>query len=303
MAQKNDIFRFSLQSGDVIHYAYSSKLNSGQQYVSGGSVMTKEMMMEQNFMLSLNATKSSDKYSIPLDVSVSDFNTTITQEAGKEKLVTEVQRSKVVQTKTKANGKEEITIDTENEIGMNYAKVNLEQFSGYHKKGQIVINEKGYQKGTNGNIDFQMIWAPNMERCAFFGIVFPEGPVKVGDSWTITDSLGYVAGGQLQTPYPMNYTFTRTADIEKDGKTLVVFEFTNAVSVSGVKSIREDGHVTYSIFERNISGKILFDKKAEIVNRLEIYENGGSRADVKGKNNAFGLNENMEAMYVYQLAE
>ena len=157
-------------------------------------------------------------------------------------------------------------IDTEKGIGVVEAEEFKKEILPLYLSGEIDIDSKGNVKGLSGDIPFVEFWKEVLDhQTSFFGIVFPDRAIAIGDTWTETLTLKKIGEIELTGKgLRCTVTFTRLPDIRTQEERLAVFSLFAPCSIEGLTGFMEyEGEIIrvhISHLDLTASGTIHFDK-------------------------------------------
>ena len=158
-----------------------------------------------------------------------------------------------------------VVIDTAHGIGAEQAGELQRQIQPLSLQGEVVLDRRGLAREFHGAPAFVEFWTEAMaSQTGFWGIVFPEHAVAVGDTWQeqlTLKKMGQIRleGGALQCAV----TFARQPDVVGAGGQLATFALSAPFSRQGLNGVLEQmGQgvpVHLARFDRRARGTAHFD--------------------------------------------
>jgi hypothetical protein len=255
-------FLFKFETNHPLIYSIETKINTDTSMNSGLQNIGTHSTVDVRFKAKLTATEKAHNgittvHYEPYDVEV---NTDVINSSGHIKVV-----QKGMQVKGTQNGI--VLFDTTKNMGMSQAKKFKNEMLPVFLSGYMDFDPFGGIREFHGDLPFIDFWNDAMKsQIGFFGIVFPERRLAVGDSWQKIiplTSLGPVkldGDGVLCTN-----TFTRELDFSTNGVTLANFNESaplNDQDLTGyLEQLGQNVAVNLSNLERDASGTLCFDQK------------------------------------------
>ena len=134
-----------------------------------------------------------------------------------------------------------VVIDTAHGVGTAQAEELKRQIMPLSLQGEVVLDRRGQAREFHGDPAFVQFWTEAMaSQTGFWGIVFPEHAVAVGDTWPGVVTLGKMGqvrleGGALQC----TVTFERRPDVKGAGGRLATFALSAPFSCQNLNGVLE----------------------------------------------------------------
>lgn len=268
---QGDKFEFKYEAGKALSYDIVLKISMAMNMEMGGQVQATNMVYTMTYNATITATDKVKDGATTLDFKPSNIGGQWDIESAGSKVLMTLKGEHL---KGTVNG--QLFIDTENDIGVEEAKDVLDEMKPLYLAGQIDCDALGNIKRLHGNDDFVKFWTDMLaQQVGFYGIVFPEKPVAVGDAWEERLTLKKLDQLVLEGEgLRCDMKFTRLPDVEAKGGKLAVFELSAPFSHKNLKASMGGmgGETPLNIdkFERQAGGKMHFDQAKGIFTSSEI---------------------------------
>jgi len=203
-----------------------------------------------------------------------------------------------------------VVIDTAKDIGAAQAQELKKEILPLYLSGQVDLDTRGNIKQFRGDIPFVEFWTDALaSQEGFFGIIFPERAIAVGDTWQ--ESLSLKKMGQVKLEgdgLRCTVTFTRQPNVVVQGRSLSVFNLSAPFAHKNLTgSMEQMGQITrlnISKFDRRATGTYRFDPEKGVLTdgTMKADANASMNALVQGQALTMGLQMEMD-MRVNLLSE
>jgi hypothetical protein len=157
--------------------------------------------------------------------------------------------------------------------------------------GQVDMDSRGNIKQFRGDLPFVEFWTDAVaSQVGFFGVVFPERAIAIGDNWQETLSLKKMGQIKLEGEgLRCNVTFTRQPDAVVQGKRMAAFNlsapFSHKDLTGFIEQMGQSMRLDISQFERRATGTIRFDQERGLLidGTMKADANGSMNALVQGQ--------------------
>lgn len=163
-----------------------------------------------------------------------------------------------------------VFIDTENDIGTTEAEELKRELAGLYLSGEMTMTENGDMAEITGSMPFEAFWKENQEAyVGFFGVVFNDKMIAVGDEWEIPFELSQMGELRLTDTLKSNVSFRRVADTMIGGTAYQHFKglspFDSQNLQGKMSDLGGDGTLVIDNLQRTGEVDIVFDNEQGIL--------------------------------------
>ncbi len=254
-----EIFFFKYEIGKTLSYLTDFKIDMDMEIKSGNENINIKMIMETRYLIGLTplANLKDEITTMRLEPSSIEANWDIKSPVGH--IILSLKGSEMKGTK---DGK--IFIDTVKGLGTYEAKEFKKEILPLYLSGEVDLDKRGNTIKFRGDVPFVEFWNEiSAQEVGFFGIVFPEHKVLVGESWNEKLTLKKIGDVRLgEKGLECNTKFTRLMDEVINEKRFAVFEISSPFIHKDLVGFFDQGGSTLKLniskFERSATGKIKF---------------------------------------------
>ncbi|MCF8235130.1 MAG: hypothetical protein K9G67_14720 [Bacteroidales bacterium] len=170
-----------------------------------------------------------------------------------------------------------VFIDTKNDVGTSEAKELKKELAGLYLSGEMTMTENGDMADITGSIPFEEFWKENMEAyVGFFGIVFNDEAIAVGEKWEVPFELAQMGELRLSDTLKSIVSFKREADTLIDGTSYQYFTGRSPFNSQNLKGkmsdLGGDGTIVINDLQRTGEIDIIYDNDQGILisNKTDI---------------------------------
>lgn len=264
-------FEFKYEAGEPLTYDLLVKMSMAMTMEIGDMVQSTNMVYSMTYKATLNPTDQVVDGVTTLDFKPSDIGGEWDIESGESKILMSLKGKHM---KGTVNGQE--FIDTEKGVGEDAAAEVKKEMMALYLSGQMDVDALGHIKGFKGDEPFVDFWTEMLaQQVGFFGLVFPDKPLAVGDEWEEFIVINKMDQIKLEGEgLRCDLTFKRLPDVEVDGAKLAEFQLKAPFSHKDLKAtmdqMGEKTPLTIETFKRTAQGKMRFDQAKGTFTHSEV---------------------------------
>lgn len=264
-------FQFQYESGKPLTYALTVKMSMAMTMEIGEIVQATNMVYTMTYDATLTPTDKVVDGITTLDFKPSNIGGEWDIDSGDSKILMSLKGKHM---KGTVNGQQ--FIDTENGVGQEAADEVKKEMMALYLSGQMDVDGLGHVKRFHGDEPFVDFWTEMLaQQVGFFGLVFPDTPLAVGDTWEEFIVIKKMDQIQLEGEgLRCDMTFERLPDAEVDGRKLAQFKLSAPFSHENLKATMEQmGEKTplgIEKFKRTAGGRMSFDQSRGVFTHSDV---------------------------------
>jgi hypothetical protein len=285
-----DQFIFKYPANRPLAYGMRMKMKLDMDMKSGDQRMTMKMAFDLRYRIKLTPTAApvAGVSALRLEPSGVEGDWDITGPGGH--IVIALRGSQMTGTH---DGVE--VINTAKGVGEEQAQALKKEITPLYLSGGVDLDQRGNVKGFHGDMPFVDFWTEAMSsQVGMWGIVFPDRPVAVGDTWQ--EALVLKKMGQIKLEgegLRCTVTFDRKPDVVTGRQRLAEFSLSAPFSHKNLAgSIEQMGQVTQVnlvSFDRRASGTLHFDQDRGVVTDAALRADANGSMNLEGQGQAASM--------------